>query len=174
MNTTVAVSLITALSTLAGASVSGYIALLIAKNQRREAHFFERLQIRRDAFLQFLNQVNAMNETLEALWMSKPPPKGGDPNEFVQPVRQIYGELLRACDLVRLEGNEELSSMAVNLTNQLSRESVQLGVAARDAEPNRVISDQYAEMFKAECERRHKARGAIIKRARLYLATQDG
>src|SRR5690348_3795759 len=120
MSTTVSIALITSISTLAGAGISGLIAFLIdrarsgtqlalANSSRVDEHLKERRQIRRDVYVQFLNQVSTVEEALEVGWRSKSPPDFADAPTLIAPVTAELDKLQRLANLVILEGPNEVA-----------------------------------------------------------------
>src|ERR1700751_3548207 len=127
MSTTVAVTLITALSTLTGASISGYVAYLVsrtqgytqielAKDQMIEQRMTAKRQTQRDAYLQFLNQVRESELLLDNLWEMKTPVTHAD---YQRVITERAITLERSEDLVALESSIHLRSIAHNLVRQL-------------------------------------------------------
>lgn len=122
MSTTIAVTLITAISTLSGAGISGYVAYLIsrtqnnsqleiARNQQLEQRLQGRGQIRRDVYLQYLNQIGAVESVLDGLWRRNL--AGVDTNDGTY--ENSITNLRRAKDVVVLEGPAAVSDLASKL-----------------------------------------------------------
>lgn len=126
MSTTVAVALITALSTVAGSTVSGGLALLISRGQRQaqlelfaSSHVEERAregrQVRRDAYVKFLNQVSLVERRLNSWWHSIPVDNLHEVEEFRQDVSSDLGVLNSLINLIVLEGSGVVSAACYSL-----------------------------------------------------------
>jgi hypothetical protein len=127
MSTTIAVTLITALSTLTGVSISGYIALRISHSQGKtqitlnqsqllEQRAIERRQIRRDAYVQFFNQLGVTEQVFASIWSSSPSISDVDDLKHkLKTVENSINDLQRASNLVTLEGPREVGSLAIEM-----------------------------------------------------------
>jgi hypothetical protein len=154
MSTTIAIALITAVSTLAGASISGYIAFLIShtqgktqekitQSQQIEQRIIERRQIRIDAYLQFLNLLGVAEKILDNLWQANSPGiLASELADFQKPAADAISELWRVKDLVWLEGPGQVSLLAIKLGTQLLLECTDIIRTAREA-PKEVALVQY-------------------------------
>src|SRR5215469_5098238 len=98
MNTTVAVALITALSTLCGAALASFTSLRIHQRQvrlqreittseREERENERRRQLRRDAYVGLLTYCDELDTALHECWNDKPPE---------QPQQKVTGNLNKA------------------------------------------------------------------------------
>ncbi|SFB40055.1 hypothetical protein SAMN05216266_11042 [Amycolatopsis marina] len=83
MNATVAVALITSLSTLAAAALTGMVSAwsngrqlrhqrLLAREQQAEERGAQRRELRREAYQQFLSQADAAYRVLDEGWLAAP------------------------------------------------------------------------------------------------------
>jgi len=180
MSTTIAVALITSLSTLAGAGISGLIAFLIdrtrssaqltlANTGRVDERLKERRQIRRDAYVQFLNQVSSAEEALEAGWLLKPPPDSTDAPGLVAPVTAELHRLQRLANLVALEGPNEVTLAAQGLQVRLTLESVDMVDVAKIAEKDQALCLHDEDRFMKVKMDRTKAKSKMIKAAQEAL-----
>ena len=135
MNSIIAVALITSLSTLAGASISGYITLLVsrthnnsqallANTDRMEQRSAAQRQIRRDAYVQYLNQLSLVEQALDVAWRSKPPPDLTQVPSLIEPVTVELDVLQRMANVVTLEGPLKVAGAAQALQAKLTLESV--------------------------------------------------
>jgi hypothetical protein len=135
MSTTIAVTLITALSTLAGVSISGYIALRISHSQGKtqitlnqsqllEQRVIERRQIRRDAYVQFFNQLGVTEQVFASIWMSSPSISDVDDlKSQLTKMTNSANDLQRASNLVTLEGPREVGLLAIEMGILFQEES---------------------------------------------------
>ncbi len=133
VSTVIAVALITSISTLAAASISAYIAFLVsrnhnatelavAKDNRIDQQFKERRQIRRDAYVQFLNQANTVDQCLGNYWheiLSSSDLTRVSDN--LQAVKTGLEYLQRLGNLVALEGPDDVTDSARKLQSLLTQ-----------------------------------------------------
>jgi hypothetical protein len=180
VSTTIAVSLITAVSTLAGASISGYIAFLIsrtqsnaqsaiAKSQQLEQRSTERRQIRRDAYLQFLNQLGTTEQVLESLWLSEPPDDIATVNDFVQAARNAVSELRRTTNLVVLEGPPEVAHIAQELGVWMTLECADLVRVAKTTPKGDALCQHDEKTFMKVAHKRGELKLDLIAAAQKSL-----
>jgi hypothetical protein len=145
VSTVIAVALIASISTLAAAGVGGYITFLtsrthsatelaIAKNNRIDQQLKERRQIRRDAYVQFLNQANTVQEGLDNYWQAI---LSEDLSHVTNDLKAVTTELdclRRLGNLVALEGPDDVTDSALKLEKQLTLECDIIGQFIRRAE----------------------------------------
>src|SRR6516162_4461453 len=121
MSETVAVTLITAVSTLAGAGISGYVAFLVSRAQSKtqieitrseqiEQRLTDRRQLRKDAYSQFLNRVVTAEELLEILWQLES--KDSLRRDKFREMSSAIVDIRRSADVVALEGPAHVTSLA--------------------------------------------------------------
>jgi hypothetical protein len=124
MSETVAVTLITAVSTLAGAGISGYVAFLVSRAQSKtqieitrseqiEQRLTDRRQLRKDAYSQFLNRVVTAEELLEILWQLES--KDSLRRDKFREMSSAIVDIRRSADVVALEGPAHVTSLAEQL-----------------------------------------------------------
>lgn len=137
MSAAIEVGLITAISTIAGVSISGCVAFLVsrnqgrvqittAKNDRLEQRAIERRQIRRDAYLQYFNQLGSTEQALDKAWMSVPPSTPEEFRTLTQSLTDSISDLSKASNLVLLESSGKVGSFALQLNHQLQLELAEL------------------------------------------------
>jgi hypothetical protein len=144
MSATVAVALITALSTLIGVAITGYLALLTGRAQlwaqqksaeldRNEQNVKYVREIRRSVYLGFMNQLTQIEEMLDRnLWLRTGFGKGNSitKGEIIYTATAGMHKLASQLDLVRLEGSSTISEAALKLYSRLDDEVVRLMVLA--------------------------------------------
>lgn len=144
MNSTVAIALITSISTLAGASISGYITflvsrtqgknqLLLANTERMDQQLSAKRQIRRDAYVQYLNQLGKVEREFEIAWRSTPPGEPTTLTDFIAPINAELNTLKQIADIVLLEGSTRASQATMKLQAKLTLESVDVVNAAKNS-----------------------------------------
>jgi hypothetical protein len=168
------------MSTLAGVGVSGYIAFLvsrtqgktqtaIAQGQQLEQRSMERRQIRRDAYLQFLNQLGVTEQVLENLWQSNPPSNPDEVRGFVQPGLDATSELRRVTNVVILEGPARVSTLAMALATWLTLECADIARVAKVAQKSGAICLSDEETFTKVTLRRGESKRELIAVAQKSL-----
>jgi hypothetical protein len=179
MNATVAVALITALSTLAGAGISGLITLRISRTnsndqlistnaERLERRLVGQRRVRRDCYVQFLNQLATAEVSLTNAWRTN---SSGNPSLITDILKAVTPELDAlsiSANLVILEGPPEVSLAAQVLQARLTLESVDVINAAKQSPgiaPCLVDDQRYIDL---QMERA-KLKSAFIKAARNAL-----
>jgi hypothetical protein len=178
MNTTIAVALITALSTLAGASTTGYLGLLISRAQlktqqksaeleRGEQHAKDVREIRRDVYLSFMNQLTRIEELFDRdLWIRTGFGEDGaiSPGEIMYTATAMMHQLAARLDLVRLEGPYHVSEAALKLYSGLNKEMMRLMLLSSQEAPEIVKSkDEMYALWKKASEAREEAKAEFIK-----------
>jgi hypothetical protein len=121
MSTTVAVALITALSTLFGGLIGSATSLFISNNQSRKERLEKRREIRRDAYVQLLNKFDEVVVLLDKCWAREPGIKGSESDEM-NAVAQGLDELENATNAAQLEGPAEIVDIIRNVYDLLSQE----------------------------------------------------
>jgi hypothetical protein len=131
MNPTIAVALITAMSTLGGVALTGTIAFLtnrmqlrvqreIAELNLRDQNVKAKREIRRDAYVQFLNQVVRIYDKLETVWDNEEKSPAAEPfTELADPLIKEIESLRAPLNLVHLEGPHNVSIAAVDVLSKL-------------------------------------------------------
>jgi hypothetical protein len=179
MNSIIAVALITSISTLAGASVSGYITLLVsrthsndqlvlANTDRMEQRSAAQRQIRRDAYVQFLNQFSLTERALDVAWRSKPPSVLADVPSHIEPVSAELDVLQQMANLVVLEGPGEVAIATQVLQTRLTLESVDVIDAAKKSNGNAPCLQDDEKFMRIRTERA-TAKGKMIAAAQEAL-----
>lgn len=118
MNATVAVALITAVSTLAGGALSGFISLSANRAQAKlqydlaqsnliEQRSAERRRLRRDVYEQFLTQASRVENEIRERWETIPP-KEADSRKYIRDIIHEINNLQHPLSLVALEGTGEV------------------------------------------------------------------
>ncbi|MET9516321.1 hypothetical protein [Streptomyces sp. NPDC002994] len=123
MQDIIAVALITSVSTLTGGALTGAIALWVNRAQlvssrisadadRREQRTSRHRELRRDAYLHFLDHWGKTEDLLVTLWRQPSPPAEmiaslRSYNEYSEAEKAIY-EWRQSMNLVVLEGPEDV------------------------------------------------------------------
>jgi hypothetical protein len=182
MNTAFAVALVTALSTLFGVAISGTITLLITRNQgktqlaladssRTEQRSRDRRQTRRDAYVQFLNQVSLIEQELDKCWVQSSPITDVS---FVKDPSAIPGQLDPLVNLVFLEGPDSLAIYCQVLETKLVLEAAKIVMLFNESgakQPMGLHNDDSYVRMRLE---RGMAKNKVIKQARLALSDISG
>jgi len=133
MNGAIGVALITALSTLTGIAISGSITLLVARNQNNTQRTLtgavsegerarDTRKIRRDVYVQFLNEVSWIEHQLDNFWTGIGISSVDDLfNGDIDAVRNRLNPLL---NLIDLEGPDDVAKPCLALTAALSIETI--------------------------------------------------
>jgi hypothetical protein len=118
MNATVAVALITSLSTLMAGVIASITSLIVGHRQnerekersqpeRTAQQGDQQKQIRRDAYLQLLNKFDEVDGLISKAWEDYPPEKDDNPpREGTMAAREGTESLPNAMNIVKLEGPE--------------------------------------------------------------------
>ena len=141
MNPIIAVALITSVSTLSGGAITAFAAILVGRSNGNNqlalagAERVDRLnsaqrQIRRDAYVQYLNQLSFTQRSLDAAWRSIPPAQF-DAEAYATPITAEFDALQQMLNLIRLEGPAQVVEPADALQVRLTLQSVDLIDAAR-------------------------------------------
>jgi hypothetical protein len=147
MNSTVAIALITSISTLAGASISAYITLSVSraqgKNQavlanaeRIDQQSAAKRQIRRDAYVQFLNQFSKAEQALDMAWKTTPSTDVTVDAVPTSPVGVELDALQQAGYIVALESSVDVWAAALKLQIKLTKERADMVIAAMNSNGN--------------------------------------
>lgn len=143
MNAVIVVSLITAISTLTAAAVSGYIAFLvgrtqakaqveITRNQLVDQRWAARREIKKGVYLNFVSQMGAV-ET--ALWdLGRPTLEAVSSDEFERLIRSLdnaVADLRYQSYLVTIEGSTNSAAVAQRAYELLRDRAGELMMAAR-------------------------------------------
>jgi hypothetical protein len=178
MNTTVAVALITALSTLVGATATGYLGVLTNRAQlraqqksveleRSEQHAKGVREIRRDVYLSFINQLTRIDELFDRdLWVRTGFGKDGaiSPGEVMYTATAMMRQLAAQLDLVRLEGPRHASEVALKLYSGLDKEMMRLMVlSSQEAKESIISKNEMYALWKKASEAREEAKAEFIK-----------
>jgi hypothetical protein len=126
VNLTIAVALITTASALGAVVITGVITFVtnrmqikgqqeLAKINLRDQHAKDRRQLRREAYVQFLNQVTIASNKLNALSRVNDLPETDLSSEFYSPITDELNSLLTHLNLIRLEGPSHVSTAAEDL-----------------------------------------------------------
>lgn len=178
VSTVIAVALIASISTLAAAGVGGYITFLtsrthsatelaIAKNNRIDQQLKERRQIRRDAYVQFLNQANTVQQGLDNYWQAI---LSEDLTHVTDDLKAITTELdclQRLGNLVALEGPDDVTDSARKLQEELTLETSRM--AGFIHEPEGIKEPDNARMYLEFMVNRGAATSKMIKVAQKAL-----
>lgn len=180
MNITVAVGLITAGSTLAGGLIASITSLKSQgkqlreqnaqlKAERLERHDAERRSIRRKAYMEFLNQLDKMDNLIDIWWpettLIKYDIVKAEGN--ISDVTMAFGVLENLMNIVSLEGPEAVEVAAKNATTVIKDSFVGLVVERRKAEVGTVALDEEKQY---QCNTaRSKAKSAFIEAASKVL-----
>lgn len=168
MNSTVAVALITSISTLAGASISGYIAFSISRSQAKNQFALARRQIRRDAYVQYLNQLSKVELALDTASYSELSATTGEFDDpFFGPLKDELNALRPLVDVVLLEGSAKFSSTARNMAAVFAREMAAMATCAKKSDEGAFFhQEDYDKVYK---ERRSK-KAELIEAAQQDLS----
>jgi hypothetical protein len=178
MNTTVAVSLITALSALFGAATTGCLALLTGRAQlrtqlksaeleRNEQHAKDAREIRRDAYLGFMALLTAIDDLFDRdFWIRTGFGKEDriTAGEIMYTASNELRKLSMQLDLIRLEGPPQVSEAAVAVYSTLEKEMIQL-MSLTSKEVKEVIPPGSAmyNLWRETAKSREKVKVAFIK-----------
>jgi gas vesicle protein len=121
MSTTVAVALITSLSTLLGGLIGSVTSLFITNNQSRKERLEKRREIRRDAYVQFLNKFDEVVVLLDKCWARESGLEGSESDEMKAVARGL-DELENAMNTAQLEGPAEIVDIARKVYDFLGQE----------------------------------------------------
>lgn len=176
MDTTIIVTLIAALSTLAGASVSGYIAFRVSRSQGdtqvtinrsqlSENRAMEMRQIRRDAYVQFLNRLGETEQVFDRTWMSYPPQAENELDNFMLAPMNAASDLRQARNLVTLEGPHGIGGMAIAISVQFQEECLVIAANASQAPKDKQLAASATEAFTAVRHQRDARKILFIKAA---------
>ena len=113
MNTTIAVALITAISTLSGAAISGRITFLVTRTQINSQLELadknlsvqdaqERRKVQRDVYVQFLTKASEIQNKL-SVWATYPPVPIDVPQNVTDEFNEDLDEIVRLQYLVVIE-----------------------------------------------------------------------
>jgi hypothetical protein len=141
VNPIIAVALITSISTLSGGAITAFAAVLVGRSNGNNqlvlaaAERVDRLnstqrQIRRDAYVQYLNQLSSAQRSLDAAWRTVPPAQF-DAELYATPITAELDALQQMLNLIRLEGPAQVVEPADALQARLTLQSVDLINAAR-------------------------------------------
>ena len=180
MSTTVTVAIITSLSTLAGVGVSGCIAFFIGRTQAKtqikladsdktEQRFKERQQTRRDSYVQFLNQVSKVEQTLNVTWQSSAPSTAG---KTLTMLNVELNALTPHVNLIDLEGPVGVSSVCTELQIRLGLEMTALTVVMNFSRSKKgAIAFNNQEIFKNSFLKRLEVKtGEVTKKMQEALS----
>lgn len=189
MNTTVAVALITALSTLSGAATTGYLGLLASRAQLRAQQKSAELErgehrakdvreIRRDVYMSFMNQLTRIDQLFDRdLWIRTGFGDNGaiSPGEIMYTATAMTQQLAAQLDLVRLEGPHHVSEAALKLYSGLEKEMMRLMVLSSQ-EGKEVIKsrDEMYALWKKASVAREEAKAEFIRVASEALEALAG
>lgn len=120
MEDTIAVALITASSTLLGGALAAFIAARTtgrqldsqerqAQQDRSEQRGSRRRELRREAYMQFLNELDSLNRKLAAAWSAPAPSEG---NAIIGQFRDTTWQLRERSNLIALEGPKSVAIAA--------------------------------------------------------------
>lgn len=177
MNDTVAIALITALSTLSAAALTGLAAarqtarqlrhrLTLAREQRAEDRADTRRGIRRDAYERFLARADAAYRVLDEGWLAQPSTERPRWEAGFAARRSLDEAAIR----VRLEGPEKVSESAEAVVRSIGREFrayAKIVEAHPDAASSAAQLDQSAR--KSALEARHSTSADFLEASRLAL-----
>ncbi|WP_329616547.1 hypothetical protein OG244_28890 [Streptomyces brevispora] len=130
MQNTIAVALITSISTLTGGALTGLVAVWVNRMQLNSARFSADLdrveqrmsrhrELRRDSYIEFLGHWGKVEDLLVTLWRQPSPPAEmvaslRDYRDYSEAENAIY-EWRDAMNLVVLEGPEEVGILALEI-----------------------------------------------------------
>ncbi|WBC13606.1 hypothetical protein O7600_21045 [Micromonospora sp. WMMA1998] len=176
MQDTVAVALITSMSTLAAAGMTGVIGAWAARRQvtshltgareeRAEQRATERAQRRRDAYVGFLGACDQAYRSLDRNWRQE---SGAGHGETYQALRGLD----EAYNIVLLEGPEEVAREAELVTASINGESRELwrliGEAAAESD-GVPPADVHGPQRRTAIEERARRRDSFVDAARAAL-----
>lgn len=129
VNPTVAVALVTSLSTLAAAGLTGTISALLtrrqlehqrvlAREQRTEERADHRRELRREVYQHFVSQVDEAYRVLDAGWFAAPFTEGSHWEAGFTARRALDEANVR----VQLEGPEAVAAQAAEVVSSVGRE----------------------------------------------------
>ncbi|WP_158795192.1 hypothetical protein [Streptomyces sp. NRRL S-337] len=180
MSDTVAVALITASSTLLGGGLAAFAAARTTNRQlgvqerqaeldRGEQRAARRRELRRDVYLQFLNQLDGLYRDLTAAWAG-PGPSGA--NSIVERFRDRAWQLREKANLIALEGPTSVAiaaetavRCALDQVNALD----QLATAAAESGRTEALMDLDEERWAALSDHLRRMHQDFLERARAVL-----
>jgi hypothetical protein len=139
----IAVALITSVSTLSGGGITAFAAVLVGRSngnnqlalaaaERADRLNLTQRQIRRDAYVQYLNQLSSTQKSLDAAWRTVPADQF-DADLYATPITAELDALQGMLNIIRLEGPAEVVEPADALQAKLTLQSVDLIDAARQS-----------------------------------------
>lgn len=176
MSTTIAVALITTLSTLAGVAITGSISLLVTRAQLKgqlilaeksslEQHASNKRQICRDVYAGFLNQASLIERKLQLYWYENSP-AGERP---AVALTDEMNELAAKYTLVALEGPTKVSQAALEFWRQLDREIGTIEEIFREPDGANSASEDNSALYRHTLRLRQEAKGEVIEAAQRAL-----
>ncbi|MGW3888298.1 hypothetical protein ACWD69_06395 [Micromonospora chokoriensis] len=178
MQDTVAVALITSLSTLAAAGLTGLVGALstrrqlahqltIARQEGVERRATRRDELRRDAYVGFLSACDQAYRQLDRRWLeaggSEPVPGYDEAYAAMRAVDEAY-------NLVLLEGPAEVDSVARSVLTSLTTEYAdQRRLGDEPGKATVPLRDRHREHWLAAIEVRTKRRLAFVDAVRPVL-----
>jgi hypothetical protein len=171
MNTTIAIALVTALSTIAGVAITGTITLLVSRSQNTTRlvlanstqayeHSRDMRQIRRDAYVQFLNQVSVIDRELHECWSRLEGPANG--NAFLKNARDAVDKLGPLTNLLLLEGPHDVAVASMKLQSTLIEELTKLARTFAEAKGNLPLGIYDEPAFFESTTKRGNAKNEVI------------
>ncbi|MGC4893824.1 hypothetical protein [Micromonospora sp. DT31] len=180
MKDTVAVALVTSLSTLAAASITGLIGvgasrlqvasqLATAREERAEQRATLTAQLRRDAYVGFLSACDRAYRRLDGHWQQ------GN-HEAIRKIRSETYQALRSLDeaynIVLLEGPGEVARAAQSVTasvNEEHRTQLRLIAGVASDSDGIPLESRYGGERRAAIDERTKRRDLFVEAAKAAL-----
>ena len=146
MSTTVAVALITSLSTLCGGVIGSATSLILSNSQSHKDKLDKRREIRRDAYVQLLNKFDGLVVLLDKCWMTQAPPKYAEVSAELLAVQDGLYELENATNAVQLEGPAEIIEVARPMYQLPNEEfNAQLKITSQSQGSDRIARFQLSD-----------------------------
>jgi hypothetical protein len=184
MNTTVAVALITALSTLTGAATTGCLALLTGRAQLRvqqrnaeldriEQHADNVRGTRRYVYLGFIHQLTQIEEMFDRdLWVRTAFGKDDSisPGEIMYTATARMHKLASQLDFIQLEGPAKVSDAAGKVYSSLDAEVMRLmALASPEARDMEMSGVEMYTLWKTTSQARKEVKDKFLRVAREAL-----
>ncbi|MGI5523085.1 hypothetical protein ACQEUX_19435 [Micromonospora sp. CA-259024] len=178
MQDTVAVALITALSTLAAAALTGLVGALstrrqlahqltVAQQGSAERQATRRAELRRDAYVGFLSACDQAYRQLDRRWLE---PGGGEPVPGYDEAYAAMRAVDEAYNLVLLEGPAEVVSAARSVLTSLTAEHAdQRRFRDEPGDVTAPLRDRHRDRWLAAIEVRTKRRISFVDAVRPVL-----
>ncbi|MFE5524336.1 hypothetical protein ACFQ9Q_42435 [Streptomyces virginiae] len=188
MNETVTVALITALATLAGGGMASLVAAWNTRKQLQSTHALaaiekaegqrrERRELRRDAYLKFIDQLSATDRAMVDLWQTNALTEQVNVRTY-EPFKIASGHLNALVDrahLVALEGPEDLHAAALQSAVDEARALAALGDLVHESVGREGdLGSLHSDIRNTQNEIRYRNTSNFIRAAQRVLHAEGG